>query len=205
MMRTRRVATIVVVALGILSVAGCSEPTQGPPPVETSTVTPFPEPAATSPPPSLLPTPTPVATSTMPPVPGPSGTGAPAPLSTPAAMTPLVSSPQPTAAPGPVLAPGPSLSTLEDDFDVRASEAILQLPDSVSFHLEGSGARRIETIDVEFGTNHVFSCASTSYWSARTDWSAPADFEAGDEVVVSWEWDMRRSGSQPPGALIWWR
>ncbi len=120
-------------------------------------------------------------------------------------MTPLVSSPQPTAEPGPVLAPGPALSTLEDDFDVRASEAILQLPDSVSFHLEGSGARRIETIDVEFGTNHVFSCASTSYWSARTDWSAPADFEAGDEVVVSWEWDMRRSGSQPPGALIWWR
>ena len=62
-----------------------------------------------------------------------------------------------------------------------------------------SGRRPIETIDLEFGVNHVFSCASTSYWSARTD------LEPGKEISVSWKWDMRRSGSIPPGAAVWWR
>ena len=73
------------------------------------------------------------------------------------------------------------------------------LPDSITFHLQGTGSRPIKTVDVEFGTDHVFSCASSSYWSARTD------FEEGEEVSVRWDWDMRRTGSMPPGALIWWR
>ena len=75
----------------------------------------------------------------------------------------------------------------------------MQLPDSISFHLEGHGQRSIETIDVEFGTDVVFSCASSSYWSARTD------FEAGQDITVMWDWDMRRSGSIPPGTVVWWR
>ena len=75
----------------------------------------------------------------------------------------------------------------------------MQLPDSISFHLEGSGERPIETIDVEFGSEVVFSCSSSSYWSARTD------FEAGQDIAVTWEWDMRRSGSIPPGTVVWWR
>ena len=75
----------------------------------------------------------------------------------------------------------------------------MQLPDSISFHLEGSGERSIETIDVEFGSEVVFSCSSSSYWSARTD------FEAGQDIAVTWEWDMRRSGSIPPGTVVWWR
>ena len=75
----------------------------------------------------------------------------------------------------------------------------MQFPDSISFHLEIHAQRPIETVDVEFGTNHVFSCASTSYWTARTD------HQPGEEVSVTWEWDMRRRGSMPPGAAIWWR
>ena len=75
----------------------------------------------------------------------------------------------------------------------------MQLPDSISFHLEGRGERPIETIDVEFGSEVVFSCSSSSYWTARTD------FEAGQDITVTWEWDMRRSGSIPPGTVVWWR
>ena len=70
---------------------------------------------------------------------------------------------------------------------------------SALFHMEARSESSISTVDLEFGTKHVFSCASTSYWTAR------ADFEAGQEVSVTWEWDMRRSGSIPPGAPIWWR
>ena len=85
------------------------------------------------------------------------------------------------------------------DFEATVSDATLQLPDSISFHLEGRGERPIEVIDVEFGTDLVFSCASSSYWSARMD------FEAGQDVAVTWDWDMRRRGSIPPGAVVWWR
>ena len=85
------------------------------------------------------------------------------------------------------------------DFQVSVNEVTLQLPDSVSFHLEGRGQRPIQVIDIEFATEEVFTCASTSYWSARTD------LEAGQGVSVTWEWDMRRRGSIPSGALIWWR
>ena len=88
---------------------------------------------------------------------------------------------------------------MQPDFEVKVSEATLQFPESISFHLEFVSQSPIEIVDVEFGTNHVFSCASTSYWTARTD------LEPGEEVSVTWEWDMRRRGSMPPGAAIWWR
>ncbi len=79
------------------------------------------------------------------------------------------------------------------------NHATLEFPESVLFHLEADSGSSIENVDLEFGTEHVFSCASTSYWTAR------ADLEGGEEISVMWEWDMRRSGSIPPGGAIWWR
>ncbi len=119
------------------------------------------------------------------------------PTSTPAPI------PSPTAASTPTPTPAPMATPVspqaQADFQVNMSKATLEFPESISFHLEASSQRIIETVDVEFGTNHVFSCASTSYWTARTD------LEPGKDVSVTWDWDMRRSGSMPPGALIWWR
>ena len=82
---------------------------------------------------------------------------------------------------------------------MKVNHSTLQFPDSVSFHLVLTSQHPIETIDLEFGANRVFSCATTSYWSARTN------LEPGEETSVTWEWDMRQSGSIPPGAAIWWR
>ena len=109
-----------------------------------------------------------------------------------------------TSGPIATLAPGgprivDGASPNQADFQVSVNKVTLQFPDSVSFHLEGRGQRPIQVIDVEFATEEVFTCASTSYWSARTD------LEPGEGVSVTWEWDMRRRGSIPPGALIWWR
>ena len=99
----------------------------------------------------------------------------------------------PTATPIPTPAPG------EADFEVSASRASMQLPDSITFRMHGKGDRPVELVDVEFGSDLVFSCASSEYQSART--------EAGgtEEVSVTQEWDMRRTGSIPPGATVWWR
>ncbi len=161
-----------------LALTACGEPSPTPTTTPEVAIAPAPAPIA-----EVVPTPTPVSTPT--PEPTTAVTETPAPVSTP---TP---EPTPEGTPSP---PPP-----EADFEVSVSEATLQLPYSISFHLEGRGERPIETVDVEFGADNAFSCASTSYWSARTD------IEAGQDVTVTWDWDMRRSGSLPPGATVWWR
>ena len=82
---------------------------------------------------------------------------------------------------------------------MSVSNVSLQLPDSISFHLRGRGERPIQLVDVEFGSDVIFSCASSSYQSARIK------LEGGKDVSVTKEWDMRRTGSIPPGAVVWWR
>ena len=141
------------------------------------------------------PAPTPTPASTMRPTvtPPPTPTAAPTPTATVApAVTPP---PSPTPTPTPTTAP----SAEQPQFSVTIDHATLQFPDSVSFHMEGRSQRPIESVDLEFGINLVFSCASISYWTAR------ADMEPGEDISVTWEWDMRRSGSMPPGSVIWWR
>ena len=186
MMRTL-ISAILALVIG-LALSACDSPgdTVGPTPTLVSTPTPTP----TS-------TPTPTPTSTLTPTPTPTSTSAP----TPAPTSTPTPTPAPTSTPTPTPTPTstPTSTPMEANFEVSVSEATLQLPDSISFHLEGRGQRPIELIDVEFGTDLVFSCASSEYWSARTD------FEAGRDVAVTWDWDMRRRGSIPPGAVVWWR
>ena len=206
----RGLACALMAAVVGLGLAGCGESTLTP--AVTPTVAPDAAPTLLAPVPTVAPTaaPSPTAVPTPTPVPvaatavpeptvtaTPSPTAVPTPTPVPEA-TAAVPEPTVTATPSPTPLPTPT-PVPEADFDVAASEATLMLPDSITFHLQGTGGRPIETIDVEFGTNHVFSCASSSYWSARTD------FEMDEEVSVSWNWDMRRTGSMPPGALIWWR
>ena len=185
-MRRALSITLLMIAL-VLLLAACGEPVTTPTTTPDVPIAPVPDPIAevqATP----APTPAPVSTPRPAPSPVPVATPVPAPVSTP--------TPEPTPRPTPPPLPPPPP---EADFEVRVSEAALQLPDSITFHMEGTGERPIEVIDVEFGTEHVFSCSSSSYWTARTD------FEPGEDVSVTWEWDMRRSGSMPPGALIWWR
>ena len=101
--------------------------------------------------------------------------------------------PSTTAAPIPIIVPR------QADFEMSVSNVSLQLPDSISFHLRGRGERPIQLVDVEFGSDVIFSCASSSYQSARIK------LEGGKDVSVTKEWDMRRTGSIPPGAVVWWR
>ena len=110
-----------------------------------------------------------------------------------ATAVPSPTSQPPTATPISIVAPE------EADFEVTVSEASMQLPGSITFHLQGKGDRPVELVDVEFGSGLIFSCASSEYQSARTKVGGE------EEVSVTQEWDMRRTGSIPPGATVWWR
>jgi hypothetical protein len=114
---------------------------------------------------------------------------------TPSPRPARISPTAPSATAAPVAIPTPG----QTDFDISVSNVSLHLPDSISFHLQGRGERPIQFVDLEFGSDATFSCASSSYRSARTT------LEGSKDVSVTKEWDMRRTGSVPPGAVVWWR
>ena len=114
---------------------------------------------------------------------------------TPSPRPARISPTAPAATASPVAIPTPG----QTDFDISVSNVTLHLPDSISFHLQGRGERPIQFVDLEFGSDATFSCASSSYRSARTT------LEGNKDVSVTKEWDMRRTGSVPPGAVVWWR
>ena len=128
----------------------------------------------------------------------------PTPTTAPASLLPTP--PAPTAEATPTLAPAATPApTAEPTLTPTAAlvftrnEALPSLPDSIAFSAALTSETPIETVDVEFGRETVFSCASASYTSARTD------IEPGRSVEVQWTWDMRRTGSIPPGSTVWWR
>ena len=139
-------------------------------------------PTPTTAPAPLLPTPS-----------APTAEAAPTPAATPAPTAAPVFT-RNEAAPTPAATPAPTATPV-----FTRNEAAPSLPDSIAFSAALASETPIETMDIEFGRETVFSCASASYTSARTD------IEPGRSVEAEWTWDMRRTGSIPPGSTVWWR
>ena len=165
-------------------------PTGTPAPVPTQTQIPTP---TGTPTPMPSPTPTPTGTPTPSPTPTPTYTLTQPPTATPT-LTPTLS---PTAIPTPP--PTPSPTAVPAEVIIGASDAIVDYPHSISFRLDAYSFRQIQNVELEFGTDRVYSCATRSYSSVRLE------LEPAFQVDLSWEWQMKKTGSIPPGAAVWWR
>ena len=88
-------------------------------------------------------------------------------------------------------APHPSITVAE-------AQAILHYPDSIDFTLKASSAEAIVLAEVEYGLE-IASCATD------INRASPEDFESDTAMETRWTWDMRQTGSLPPGAELWWR
>ena len=101
----------------------------------------------------------------------PTPTTASAPVLPAPTATPTAEAPPPTpmlpALPTPTAPPTPAPTAAAPVF--TRNEAAPSLPDSIAFSAALESDTPIETLDVEFGRNTVFSCASASYTTARTD------------------------------------
>jgi hypothetical protein len=77
-------------------------------------------------------------------------------------------------------------------------QAQLAFPDRITFSatLESSGAEITEVI-LEYGTSQL-TCGEVIA-------KAYPETTAGTSVPVEWVWEMRLSGSLPPGAQVWWQ
>lgn len=77
------------------------------------------------------------------------------------------------------------------------NSASLSFPTQITFYLAAQSPAVIDSITLVYGTNGR-SCLTESAREA-------IEFEPAEKPRLSWTWDLRRSGSLPPGAEVWWQ
>jgi len=85
----------------------------------------------------------------------------------------------------------------QSGLDVTDDRATLSFPNSVTFSANISASDRITVVILEYGVEQL-TCGEVVG-------KAFPEFTPGTDVSVQWTWDMRQSGSEPPGAIIWWQ
>jgi hypothetical protein len=81
--------------------------------------------------------------------------------------------------------------------DVTNDQPTLNFPDSITFRATIQSDSPIASVTLEYGTNQLTCGAVVA--------KAFPKFTPGNITEVEWTWEMRQSGSLPPGATIWWR
>jgi hypothetical protein len=81
---------------------------------------------------------------------------------------------------------------------VQENSAEINFPETITFKLQASSSTKITSIHLEFGTD-ALSCGE------NVSRAIPEDYDPDTEIAVEWVWNLRRSGSVPPGTEVWWR
>ena len=81
--------------------------------------------------------------------------------------------------------------------NVINDQPTLNFPTSIKFRATIESSVSITSVVLEYGTNEL-TCGSVVA-------KAFPHFTPDTIVNVEWNWEMRQSGSLPPGATIWWR
>ena len=92
----------------------------------------------------------------------------------------------------------PFLSPLRADITVTKNQAIPSFPREIQFILSANSETEIVSVELEFGTDALTCGQSTSR-------IIPEEFESGTSIEVEWVWNLRQTGSNPPGTKVWWR
>jgi hypothetical protein len=80
---------------------------------------------------------------------------------------------------------------------VSNDEPLLEFPDRLTFRADFQNDRPIEKVVLEYGVDQ---------WTCGTVIAkAFPEITPGKDVAAEWTWEMKQSGSQPPGSKIWWR
>ncbi len=87
-------------------------------------------------------------------------------------------------------APRPSIQ-------VRRAYVTLNFPQEIVFQLEAISDRPLSVVEIEYGVE-MSGCATS------INRAVPDNFQPASIVSTSWTWDMRQTGSLPPGSRIWW-
>jgi len=80
--------------------------------------------------------------------------------------------------------------------DVTHDQPKLDFPNTITFQATISANANLTAVVLEYGTEQQ-TCGDVIA-------KAFPEFSPAKSVNVEWTWDMRQSGSLPPGATIWW-
>jgi hypothetical protein len=80
---------------------------------------------------------------------------------------------------------------------VTNNEITLEFPETATFRATFTGEVEITSVVLEYG-NEQQTCGEVIA-------KAFPQFTPGKSVTTEWTWEMRQSGSLPPGATLWWR
>lgn len=80
--------------------------------------------------------------------------------------------------------------------DVTDNQAVISFPISITFSTKINSSTNITSVVLEYGTDQL-TCGEVIA-------KAFPLFTPGKSINVEWTWEMRQSGSLPPGATIWW-
>jgi hypothetical protein len=78
-----------------------------------------------------------------------------------------------------------------------SNEVTPTFPESATFRAEFQSGANITSVVLEYGVDQL-TCGTVVAKSFP-------QFTAASDVQVEWTWEMRQSGSLPPGASLWWR
>ena len=81
--------------------------------------------------------------------------------------------------------------------NVTNDQPTLNFPDSITFRATIESSAPITSVVLQYGTNEL-TCGTVVA-------KAFPQFTPDTTVNVEWTWEMKQSGSLPPGATIWWR
>jgi hypothetical protein len=81
--------------------------------------------------------------------------------------------------------------------DVTYNQPTLNFPDSITFQVTIESQTPINSVELEYGTTQL-TCGTVVA-------KAFPKFTAGTSISSAWTWEMKQSGSLPPGATVWWR
>ena len=93
--------------------------------------------------------------------------------------------------------PTPKAVSAAPGVDVIDDQPILNFPESITFRATLESSAPITSVMLEYGTDQL-TCGTVVA-------KAFPQFTPGATVNAEWTWEMRQSGSLPPGATLWWR
>lgn len=91
----------------------------------------------------------------------------------------------------------PQVAHASPPADVTDDRASIDFPNMVTFSAKLASTANITSVVLEYGTDQL-TCGEVIA-------KAFPQFDPAKSVNVEWTWDMRQSGSLPPGATIWWQ
>ncbi len=88
-------------------------------------------------------------------------------------------------------------ASAQSEISATENEAVVEFPDHVTFRVELESDATISQVVLEYGVEQL-TCGTVVA-------KAFPEFRPAKTVSASWTWEMRQSGSEPPGATVWWR